>query len=131
MSTLMPFLAVDQLGAEVQGWVDQQLTAAGFRTVQTFDLQVARLAHSDCTCPHHGTADCDCQLVVLLVYEQDDEPSTLVIHSRDNRTWLSLAGPVSARRDQHPEQAIERLILAHLPRIPVSVQAHCEAGSAD
>ncbi len=131
MSALMPFLALDQPGAEVQRWVYQQLIAAGLRVVQTFDLQVARLAHHDCACPHHGTAECDCQLVVLLVYQQDDEPSTLVIHSRDHSTWISLAGPAARRTDLRPEQAIERLILARLPRIPVPAEAGCEARSAE
>jgi hypothetical protein len=120
MSALMPFLSLDQPGAEVQAWVHRQLTAAGFRVVQTFDLQVARRAHQDCTCPHHGTADCDCQLVVLLVYQQDEEPSTLVIHSRDSSTEISLAGAGTGRVDPQPEQAIERLILSCLPRLPIS-----------
>ena len=131
MSTLTPFLALDQPGAEVQTWVTQQLTAAGLSVVQTFDLQEARSAHSECTCPHHGTADCDCQLVVLLVYQQDEDPSTLVIHSRDNQTRISLAGPAARRADQHPEQDIERFILARLPRIPVTLERHCEVRSTN
>jgi hypothetical protein len=126
MSTMIPFLAVEQPGDQVQAWVSQQLRAAGFRLVQTFDLQVARLAHEDCTCPHHGTDACDCQLVVLLVYYQQEEPSTLVIHSRDHSTWVSIAGPAAKRVDMHPEQAIERLILTRLPRVPAPTEAGCE-----
>ena len=123
MSNLIPFLSLEQPGDQVQAWVSQLLTAAGFRLVQTFDLQTARLAHEDCTCPHHGTDACDCQLVVLLVYYQQEEPSTLVIHSRDNSTWISIAGPAAKRLDPHAEQAIERAILSRLPRIPAPSEA--------
>lgn len=126
MSTLIPFLALEQPGEIVQAWVTQQLTAAGFRLVQTFDLQVARLAHEGCECPHHGTNACDCQLVVLLVYYKQEEPSTLVIHSRDHSTWISIAGPAAERADMRPEHAIERTILGRLPRIPAPAEAGCE-----
>jgi hypothetical protein len=116
MSALVPFLTVVQPGDQVQSWIHQELTSAGFRVVQTFDLQVARLAQSDCTCPHHGTADCDCQLVVLLVYLEQEEPSTVVIHSRDGNTEVSLGGPLSQRVDLHAEQLLEGLIRAGVPR---------------
>jgi len=123
MSALIPFLTVEQPGEQVQAWVSQQLRAAGFRLVQTFDLQTARVAHEDCPCPHHGTEACDCQLVVLLVYYKQEEPSTLVIHSRDQSTWLSIAGPAAERAEVRPEHAIERAILGRLPRIPVPTES--------
>ncbi len=126
MSTLIPFLALEQPGEVVQAWVTQQLTAAGFHLVQTFDLQAARLSHEDCPCPHHGTDACDCQLVVLLVYYRQEEPSTLVIHSRDHSTWISIAGPVAERLDLHPEHAIQRTIQGRLPRMPAPAEAGCE-----
>src|SRR5512143_3411047 len=118
MSALIPFLTLEQPGDQVQAWLSKQLSGAGFRLVQTFDLQVARMAHDDCACPHHGTDACDCQLIVLLVYYGQEEPSTLVIHSRDNSTWLSMAGPTAKRVDLYAEQSIERAILARLPRVP-------------
>lgn len=117
MSALIPFLAVDKPGAEVQAWIHQQLTDAGLRVVQTFDLQVARLAHTDCTCPHHGMADCDCQLTVLLVYQQDDEPSSLVIHSRDGCTEVSFGSSVAPQIDAQLEQLLEHLLQARLPAV--------------
>ena len=94
MSALIPFLALDQPYDQVLALVNQQLTNLGFRVVQTFDLQVARLAHADCPCPHHGTDHCNCQMIVLLVYRKQDDPTTLVIHGQDGKTWLSLASPV-------------------------------------
>ncbi len=116
MSALLPFLALDQTCEQVQVWVNQQLTDAGFRVVQTFDLHVARLAHSDCPCPHHGTDDCNCQMVVLLVYQKKGDPVTLVIHGQDDRTWLSLANPTGQNTNHHLEMLVRRTLTPRIPR---------------
>ena len=68
----------------------QLLAGAGLQVVRSFDLRSARLAHAECTCPHHGTAQCTCQLVVLLVYGQGGAPMSLVAHGHNGQTWLSL-----------------------------------------
>ena len=128
-TTLMPFLVLDQACDQVLAWVNEQLTGDGFRVVPTFDLQVARLAHPDCPCPHHGTNDCNCQMVVLLVYRKQDDPATLVIHGQDGRTWVSLAGPVGKRANQHMETAIRRALIPHLSNIPSSIELPYEARS--
>jgi len=61
----------------------------GLRVVRSFDLQVARAAHPGCTCPHHGTAQCTCQMVVLLIYAGEAYPkAVLVVHGHDNRTHI-------------------------------------------
>ena len=127
MSTLMPFLVLDQTCDQVLVWVSQQLTSASFRVVQTFDLQVARLAHPDCPCPHHGTNDCNCQMVVLLVYGKQDEPATLVIHGQDGRSWVSLAGPVGKRFNQHLEVVVRRALIPHISNMPSSIEVAYEA----
>jgi hypothetical protein len=127
MSTLMPFLVLDQTCDQVLVWVSQQLTSASFRVVQTFDLQVARLAHPDCPCPHHGTNDCNCQMVVLLVYGKQDDPATLVIHGQDGRSWVSLAGPVGKRFNQHLEVVVRRAIIPHISNMPSSIEVAYEA----
>ncbi len=66
------------------------LAGSGLRTIRSFDLQSARSAQGDCTCPHHGTAQCTCQFVVLLVYGPTGAPITLVAHGQDDYTWFSL-----------------------------------------
>ena len=119
MSALIPFLALDQTSDQVQTWVIEQLTGAGFRVAQTFDLQVARLTHSDCPCPHHGTNDCNCQMIVLLVDGNQGEPVTLVIHGQDHNTWLSLVSPLGQRANPHLESAIRRALI---PRLPNALQ---------
>jgi hypothetical protein len=118
MSALMPFLAFDQTCGQVLAWVNRQVAGAGFRAVQTFDLQVARLAHPDCPCPHHGTDDCNCQMIVLLIYQKKGDPVTLVIHGQDDRTWLSLVNPTGQRSNQHLEMLVRRVITSRMPHAP-------------
>lgn len=45
---------------------------------------------TSCTCPHHGD-NCDCDLVVLLIYGKEQRPATIVAHSHNDRTWFSLS----------------------------------------
>ncbi len=121
MGALMPFLALDQTCPQVQMQVHAKLTGAGFHVLQTFDLQVARLAHPDCPCPHHGTEQCNCQMVVLLVYRKQGEPATLVIHGQDGKTWLSLAHQAGARPEPRLETAIRHALTQpqHDPSAPI------------
>jgi hypothetical protein len=77
----------------------ETLASAGLLVVRSFDLQVARATHTHCTCPHHGTDRCNCQLVVLLVYEKDKQPVTLVAHGYDGETQLAFVD----HPDQHPD----------------------------
>src|SRR6266540_2239663 len=111
MSALLPFLALDQTCEQVQAWVYGKLTSAGFRVVQTFDLHIARLAHPDCPCPHHGTDECNCQLVVLLVYGKQEDPATLVLHGQDGKTWISLATPIETRSRQNLESSVRHMLV--------------------
>ena len=122
MSALLPFLTLDQTCGQVDAWIREKLTQSGFRVVQTFDLQIARLAHPDCTCPNHGTEACSCQLVILLVYGKQEDPATLVIHGQDDKTWVSLATPMETRARQSLE-AYVRHMLIHPAAPPASLDA--------
>ena len=112
MSALLPFLALNQSREQAEAWVKEKLTLAGFRVVPTFDLQVARSAHPECPCPHHGTDDCNCHLVILLVYGKQEDPATLVLHGQDGKTWISLAPPIETGSGQNLESSV-RHILVH------------------
>ncbi len=68
---------------EIVAEIYRQLSAAGFHVAQSFDLRSARALFPDCACPHHGTALCDCQYSVLLVYGQTATPETLIVHGHD------------------------------------------------
>jgi hypothetical protein len=111
MSALLPFLALSQTCEQVQAWASEKLTRAGFRIVQTFDLRIARLAYPECPCPHHGTDECNCQLIVLLVYGKQDDPATLVIHGQDGKSWISLATPIEAGSRQNLESSVRHMLI--------------------
>jgi hypothetical protein len=62
------------------------LARQGLSVLRSFDLRSALGAHGGCECPHHGTAQCNCQFVVLLVYGEAADPVVVTTHARDNRT---------------------------------------------
>ncbi|NJC95432.1 MAG: hypothetical protein FIB03_03675 [Anaerolineae bacterium] len=110
MSVLLPFLALDRSCDQAQAWVNQQLTKDGWRIVRTFDLQVARVGHPGCTCPNHGTDACNCQMVVLLIYPQNGDPATLIIHGQGDKSWLSLTVSENGRTNQRFGAVIQKTL---------------------
>ena len=94
--------------------VTEALTRRGFRVVRSFDLRSAMAAHADCECPHHGTAQCTCQFVVLLVYgdrstreafasaqdgDSEGAPAVVTAHSRDAQAQVQIVRPTGMIRD--------------------------------
>lgn len=96
---ISPFLSINHPCDEALQWARKQLVQADLRPIQTFDLHTARLAMHDCSCPNHGTEECDCQMVVLLVYGKVAEPATLILHGNDGQTWVSIANDPQQRTD--------------------------------
>ncbi len=88
--TNSPFVIFHKNCDEAVLWAVQKLESAGFQAMRTFDLQAARHAHLDCACPHHETANCGCQMVVLLVYRANNPPASLLIHSSDETSSFFL-----------------------------------------
>ena len=127
MSMLIPFLVLDQTCEQVLTWINEKLTHASFRVVQTFDLHVARQAHPNCPCPQHGTDDCNCQMIILLVYGNQGDPATLVIHGQEGRASLSLAIPVDGHSNQHLEVAIRRVLVPHRANLESRTEVAHEA----
>ncbi|HRJ59501.1 MAG TPA: hypothetical protein PLV64_24690 [Anaerolineales bacterium] len=78
----------------------KKLSQANLRALQTFDLHTVRHTQQDCPCPNHGTAECDCQMVVLMVYGETAEPATLILHGSDGQTRFSIADDTSQRADK-------------------------------
>jgi hypothetical protein len=89
MNALSPFLSVPSSCDQALQLTKQQLSRAGLHSVQTFDLHAARLGLHGCACPNHGTEECDCQMIVLLVYGEGVEPATLILHGNNGQTWIS------------------------------------------
>ena len=88
----------------------KKLSQSGLRALQTFDLHTARLTQQDCPCPHHGTSQCNCQMVVLLVYQGEHPPATLVIHGNDDTSWFYLINMPQQPIGQHLEKNIQEAL---------------------
>ena len=91
-------------------WLIEQAQQAGLSVLRTFDLQLARHAQTSCPCPHHGTGQCDCQLVVLLVYHRNLEPLAIVAHGYEGQTWFSVVDSPQQRADPHLQDALRSLV---------------------
>jgi len=98
--TTPSFLIVDMPCDMALQVAKKKLSRTGLRALQTFDLHTVRHIQQDCPCPNHGTADCDCQMVVLMVYGETPEPATLILHGSDGQTRFSIADDPSQRADR-------------------------------
>jgi hypothetical protein len=69
------------------------MTLHGIRLERSFDLRAALHDQPDCPCPHHGTAQCTCQYVVLLAYEPATTapPAVITTHECDGITRVRIA----------------------------------------
>jgi hypothetical protein len=125
MSGNTAFLKLDIPCNEAVDWVSHRLSQAGLEVLRTFDLQVARPVMKDCPCPHHGTDQCDCQMVVLLVYPASKQPVSMIAHGYNGQTWFSVVDTPQQRADPDLEAIIQRvLISAVFPPLNVDHQAH-------
>ncbi len=87
-----------------------ELSGFGLQTLRTFDFQDARHPNPDYTCPYHGEGPCDCQMVVLLVYQGSRRPVSLVLHGHDMQTWLYLVDTPQQHADPYLRAAIQQVI---------------------
>ena len=110
MNTTTPFWSMERSCDKTLRWITRRLSRRGLRALQTFDLHDARLGTADCSCPHHGTAQCDCQMVVLLVYGQATRPATLILHGNDGQSWLSLVNTPAQQAAAPLRAAIEQAL---------------------
>jgi hypothetical protein len=106
MNSSSHFLTIEKSSHDTICWTIQLLENAGLRVIRTFDLREARLAHSDCPCPQHGTEGCDCQMCVLLIYNGGHPPASLLIHSFQQTSWLYLVDSP----EQQYKQGLDLLI---------------------
>lgn len=89
MTTPKPFCKLNFPCDDALQWTKTELDRAGLRVIQTFDLHTVRHVLAECPCLHHGTNACDCQMVILLVFEREKAPVTLMFHSNGKQTWIS------------------------------------------
>ncbi len=93
----------------VIGWLTNLLQDAGLQLTPSFNFRTALPEDIACNCPHH-TDNCDCDLTVMLVYGSEPEPATLVAHSHNGRTWLSLV----ENEEERPSSALRLQIKSAL-----------------
>ena len=110
LSENTPFLTLDKPCDEAIEWLIIRVKQAGLLPVRTFDLQVARQAQVSCPCPHHGTTHCDCQMVVLLIYEARAQPLALIAHGYNGQTRFSVVDTPQQRANPRLETLLRHLV---------------------
>ena len=115
---LSPFLTLDCSVDEASQWSSRKLHQKGLRVLQTFDLHTAREMLKECPCPYHGTCDCDCQMLVLLVYGKTAQPATLILHGSSGQTWISFPDSVLQPVDPKLVKDIQRTLETGSAPIP-------------
>ena len=107
---ISPFLSMNSPCDETLPRVSKQLQDAGLRIVQTFDLHSAMSGTHGCLCPNHGTQECDCQMLVLLVYGAAEEPMTLILHGNREQTWFSIADTILQNPNPQLQLTIQKIL---------------------
>jgi hypothetical protein len=115
MSDNVPFLMLGQPCDEAVDWMIERAGYVGLTVMRTFDLQVARHAQTVYPCPYHGTDQCDCQMVVLLVYGSNQRPLTIIAHGYGGQTWFSIVDTPQQRADPSMEAVIHHLLESAFP----------------
>ncbi len=108
------FFEVDYPSEQAVAWMIQRLSEAGLLVSRTFDLRSARLAQPSCSCPHHGTDPCDCQLVVLMVYQITRTPLAITAHGYDQQTTFAFVDTPQQRADPRLESYIRDLVAPYV-----------------
>lgn len=107
---LSPLLSVSRTCSQIADRLKSELPQNGLKVLQTFDLQDVRFYVDGCSCPHHGTQECDCDMIVLLIYGNDREPITLVLHGCDGQTQVAFATEQHQKAKENFEFAIKKAL---------------------
>jgi hypothetical protein len=114
MTILSPFLSLNGSCDQALQITRDKLSPAGLWTIQTFNLNTARLGLHECTCPNHGTESCDCQLIVLMVYGDGIGPATIILHGNGGKTWVSVIEDPQQRTDTSLIARIRQALLSEV-----------------
>lgn len=110
MSDPNPFLVLEQPCSSAIPWVVSRVEQAGLNVLRTFDLPVASLERADCPYPDYSKDQNDWQMVVMLVYGDDNQQVSLIAQSQSGRTWLSLVDTPQQRADPRLESVIRQAL---------------------
>ena len=114
------------------------LARHGWYVIRSFDLQSALGAHGGCECPHHGTAQCNCQFVVLLVYGEASlrggeaaEPVVITTHSRDHRTEARIVHDATTIPDPRLVEEVMAALVEAAITLPIALPTTAEVTADD
>ena len=108
---MTPLLKLDFVGEEAVTRVIHILNESGLRVLVSFDSHHVRESASPAACPHHGTSGCDCQVAILLVYDHEQSPATLLAHGQDGETWISLVAALGQQPSLHLQNKISKALI--------------------
>jgi hypothetical protein len=123
VDTLNESLLLDCDGELAAQVVTEVMTRHGLQVIRSFDLRTTRAVQTGCVCPYHGTVDCTCQYVVLLVYGETGVPATVLIHGRDAQAHLRIVRDASQRPGARLVEQIMEALLETILQIQVSASA--------
>jgi hypothetical protein len=107
--------------------VTELLAREGLAAVRSFDLRSLDLPPGLCSCPHHGTPECNCEYIVLLVYGAPREPVSVTLHGRDGRTDAQLVRDANRRPDAALARAVEEALYSAAALFTSGLQSGAQA----
>jgi hypothetical protein len=111
---MAPLLMLNYIGDEAVTKIIHSLNESGLRVLVSFDSHHVRESNSPAPCPHHGKTGCDCQVAILLVYDEEKRPATLLVHGQDGETWISLVSTMGQQPTINLESKIARALTPFL-----------------
>jgi len=115
MNQIVELLTLDIDTDRVIEIIKPLLERLGLQALPSFDLRTVRSAPAGCACPYHGTEQCDCQMVVLLLYGAGENPTTLLVHGHAGKTFLSLVDAPYQRLKPELYTLIRQTLLESIP----------------
>lgn len=114
-----PLMVINAQCSQLAGPLKETIDEAGLWAFQSFDLRTTRAVHDGCTCPNHGTSECTCELIVLLVYRALGNPISLILDGRDGMTYVFLNDEDGRIVHHATAEMIQRLVVQAATRIAV------------
>jgi hypothetical protein len=127
MSTVAPFLVLNTGCEKATYWLANQMKRANLTLLRTFNSNDVRSSAAACPCPHHGANDCNCQVMIFLVYQKSQHaPVSLVVHGYDQYTLFYLVDSPQQRADP----GLEAIIRTALVPTPALLFSHMDQMAA-
>lgn len=99
--------------------VIDRLHRSGVGVVRSFDLRSACGAYPHRSCPHHAKKACDCQLVILLVFDPLEQPATVMLHTCNGETHVGLAASPAQQPSSRLEYRLRRILRQPPSALPI------------